>query len=539
MKQFNYLNLLFIFTFIFLNAQNNYAQQIDRNYVVVEIGTGTWCVYCPGAAMGADDLVENGHQVAVIENHNGDSHAYTGSNARNSYYGITGYPTAFFDGGNSVVGGSNTSSMYGTYLPVYNTAIAVMSDFSLDLNYTHTGPDYDVTIDIDEVGDYAGTNLAIHLVLTESHIQENWQGQTELNFISRAMYPTHTGTTYTGDATTLNLSFTADAAWDLSNCELVAFIQDNDTKQILQSDKAFLAEPVGTNNIILIDAQDNSDICVGSITPSLKVKNYGTADVSSMTIDYSINSGAITGSVDWVGDPIAFNHFAQITLDEISGIILEPTNTVDFEISTVNGGSDDDPTNNTTSITFENPVAVNQIVNLELHTDGWGSECTWNIKDSGGSIIENGGPYGNNQTINETFTLPGEDCYSFNIIDSYGDGGGVIYLRDDDDNILYHTDGSYGFGETQAFKTPVGASVDDTAFAASLIFPNPTNQTLYIENAEGLNITLFDVLGRELLVKENISVSEQLNVSNFSEGTYLLQLSDGNSKRIEKIVISR
>jgi len=71
---------------------------VPRNKVIIEIGTGTWCQFCPGAAMGADDLVNNGHAVAVVENHNGDTFTNTYSNARNTYYGITGYPTAFFDG---------------------------------------------------------------------------------------------------------------------------------------------------------------------------------------------------------------------------------------------------------------------------------------------------------------------------------------------------------------------------------------------------------------------------------------------------------
>jgi hypothetical protein len=95
------------------------AQQVPRNMVVVEIGTGTWCQYCPGAAMGADDLSANGDPVAIIENHNGDPFANTYSNTRNSYYSISGYPTAMFDGLNAVPGGSNTQTMYPYYLP-YN-----------------------------------------------------------------------------------------------------------------------------------------------------------------------------------------------------------------------------------------------------------------------------------------------------------------------------------------------------------------------------------------------------------------------------------
>ncbi|HOH47413.1 MAG TPA: hypothetical protein PLX59_06185, partial [Candidatus Cloacimonadota bacterium] len=50
---------------------------VPRELVVVEVGTGTWCGYCPGAAMGCHDLLENGHAVAVVKNHNGDSYANT------------------------------------------------------------------------------------------------------------------------------------------------------------------------------------------------------------------------------------------------------------------------------------------------------------------------------------------------------------------------------------------------------------------------------------------------------------------------------
>jgi len=43
----------------------------EREMVILEIGTGTWCVYCPGAQMGGEDLVNNGHSVAVVEHHGG------------------------------------------------------------------------------------------------------------------------------------------------------------------------------------------------------------------------------------------------------------------------------------------------------------------------------------------------------------------------------------------------------------------------------------------------------------------------------------
>ena len=99
--------ILFTFTIVFF-AIALFAQQVSRDKVILEIGTGTWCGFCPGAAMGADDLVDSACDVAVIEYHNGDAFSNTYSNARNNYYNIPGYPTAYFDGVLEYSGGSAT-----------------------------------------------------------------------------------------------------------------------------------------------------------------------------------------------------------------------------------------------------------------------------------------------------------------------------------------------------------------------------------------------------------------------------------------------
>lgn len=46
-----------------------HAQQVSRNYVLVEIATGTWCGYCPVSVLAADNLGDNGGQLALFENH--------------------------------------------------------------------------------------------------------------------------------------------------------------------------------------------------------------------------------------------------------------------------------------------------------------------------------------------------------------------------------------------------------------------------------------------------------------------------------------
>jgi hypothetical protein len=218
----------------------------QRNMVILEIGTGTWCPYCPGASMGAHDLLTNGKAVGVIKNHNGDSFTNSYSNARNTYYGISGYPTAVFDGVVNVVGGSNTVSMYPNYLPIYDARKLKNTAFSVEIFGQNTGLDYSLTIRVTKLTNIpASYNPVLHLVLTESEIPFNWQGQTILNNVQRLMAPNELGTALdfsSSNTVDITLNFSLNASWVANNCELVSFIQNLDGKEILQGTKVELEE---------------------------------------------------------------------------------------------------------------------------------------------------------------------------------------------------------------------------------------------------------------------------------------------------------
>jgi PKD repeat protein len=222
--------------------------QVTRDKVVVEVGTGTWCTYCPGAAMGVDDLIEFGWPVAVIENHNNtggyDPFANTYSNARNSFYGISGYPTAFFDGVSSVVGGSHTESMYANYLPKVQQRMAVPSPVTIAVWGSHTGLTYNVTVTVTKVSAINGSNIRLHLCLTESHIVYAWQGMSEVNYVDRLMVPDQLGTALNfdeSDVLEIPLTFNVQVGWNLNNMDLVAFVQTNSNKEIHNGYKVKLA----------------------------------------------------------------------------------------------------------------------------------------------------------------------------------------------------------------------------------------------------------------------------------------------------------
>ena len=221
---------------------------VPRNLVVVEVATGTWCGYCPGAAMGCHDLLQNGHAVAIIKNHGSDSFANTYSNARNSFYGISGFPTAVFDGQNPTSGGSSSSSMYSNYLPKVNSRLNVPSHFLISAVGAQIGSEYSVSVTVSKPEADTNTNVKLHAVLTESNIPYTWFNQTTVDNVNRLMVPNQNGTAInlaTGETTTVNLTFTPDASWNIGNCEIVFFLQNMTSKEILQGVKYSLASLVG------------------------------------------------------------------------------------------------------------------------------------------------------------------------------------------------------------------------------------------------------------------------------------------------------
>jgi PKD repeat protein len=212
--------------------------QVPRSMVCVEIETSTLCTYCPGAAMGAEDMLSNGDLVAVIENHcNGlgtDPYSNVGARSRETLWAITGYPTATFDGVSAFVGGSNTQSMYTYYAPKYNARIATASPIQMNMTFTNTGLHYDFTITVIKVGTVSAASVKLFLFVTESNIAYNWEGQHKLHFVNRNMVPDQNGTTVdftSGDTQTFNLSTDLASAWDITNCEFVATVQDMDASQ--------------------------------------------------------------------------------------------------------------------------------------------------------------------------------------------------------------------------------------------------------------------------------------------------------------------
>lgn len=241
MKKIYLSFLVIVFTSLGLMAQ------INREIVLVEIATGTTCQFCPGSAMALDDMYAAGDPVAGIE-----YHSYSSSDpfntpeaaARNQWYGVSGYPTAQFDGEyDEYVGGSNTNSMYSSYIPIVNTRMTMQTNFGVEIYGDNTGTSYSITVRVTKFGSYSGTNLKVRFALTETAIPYNWYSLPTIDYCERLMAPDENGTAVSfasGDVQDVLLTFTFDNTWVDSNCELIAWIQDDANKFVLHSASVML-----------------------------------------------------------------------------------------------------------------------------------------------------------------------------------------------------------------------------------------------------------------------------------------------------------
>ncbi|MEI6900071.1 MAG: T9SS type A sorting domain-containing protein, partial [Bacteroidota bacterium] len=223
----------------------------SRHLVVLEEATGTWCTYCPGASMGIDDLLKNGYDVAAIAYHQGDNYQTPESQARINFYPIiTGFPTVMFDGILYFIGGNHSVSEYHNYIPLVEQRMLKETPAEVTIGTTEAiGLTVTSHIDIASLSPIRNNNLKLHVVLTESHIPESWQDQDTLNLVERMMYADSSGSSVdlSNKSASVNVNLAVSSLWERKNLELVVFLQDMTTLEILNGDKKGVAI-LGVNN---------------------------------------------------------------------------------------------------------------------------------------------------------------------------------------------------------------------------------------------------------------------------------------------------
>ena len=288
-----------------------------------------------------------------------NSQTQTWVGPRVTYYGITGVPNICFDG--NVLQKASPTTLTQS---VIDSRYATTSPFDLEVahQYNSTFDSIAITIEITATQAASGT-LVLQTALVEEEVlfctPPGSNGEKDFYGVMRQMLPSATGTALanswtagTSQTVTFNVAVPS-YVYDKKQLAVVAFIQNNTNKEVLQSG---LSSPLPLPLDASIKVCGATEItCNSAFTPAVEVTNFGQNDITSLDFSYTI--GSTNSTYNWTGNLAS----GASTTISFPGITLStPTSTFTANITAVNGGSDLVSGNNTfsKSILYNSSSAV-------------------------------------------------------------------------------------------------------------------------------------------------------------------------------------
>lgn len=71
------------------------------------------------------------------------------------------------------------------------------------------------------------------------------------------------------------------------------------------------------------------------------------------------------------------------------------------------------------------------------------------------------------------------------------------------------------------------------------VYPNPATTVINIANAEGAQVSVFDINGRMISNVESASANQTIDASNFAKGMYIVRIANGNNVITKKVSVVR
>ncbi len=364
------------------------------------------------------------------------------------------------------------------------------------------------------------------------------------------------------------MDYTNDACMNIFTIDqktrILAVMNNSPRRASLKTSNKDIAIPLFANDaeVIIDNICGNIEPTCSTPNPNLPAKkvllyNRGTSNLTAVTLNYSMNGGA-NNIIDWTGNLLP-NKYAEVILTNSTG-----NGTLNVAVASVNNTSDQRATNNTATKSFGMlPYANATSFTFNLIGDRWGSEITWTLKNQAGTTLFSGGPYtdaSSNGTrvlvSNQVWNLPANGCYYLTINDSYGDGlfdgaGQGYYTVTAGATTLVNVTNFVALDN--APETPISKSsyfTNNSSLATNdfndllekvNLYPNPSKDyfTINLPNEIERNgtIEIYNNLGQKINTISVVSDADLIiNVSNYSNGIYFLNLNLGENTKILKFI---
>lgn len=535
--------LLSIAAFMLLGSLS--AQNVARECVLFEVFTGVNCPYCPAAANAINQMIEEGLAVAPVAIHTSafstPEFYTTETNARANFYGISSYPTAKVDGTLTMSGGGSASQTnYSQYKNMYNNRINVTSPFTIDLSYNYLeGSICQVNVVVNKVGDCSAANLKVMIALTESHIQKNWQGMSELNAVTRDLIPTQNGTAFSGESMTVTETFDM-AGFPKENMNLVAWVQSFSTKEVFQAVRISL-EPENVNYDVALRKIGSviTKNCSGKTDPSLTIKTFGTETVTSMEIEVKDENSNVINTYNWTGN-LPQGETAEVIMPEFD---IQGANTLNFNVKKINNHDDAYPFDNYLSIGIESAESHPGDLYFQVKSASDPDRFYMQLKNmetneiTGEWHFDQGG-----HAYKFYVSIPSNGCYQISAISPNGDGcgNGLGVIKDANNDIFMQFGSNMNvFTNKYAVEfTCENAGVEENSSSYLTVFPNPASNQINIEGEDICEVMIYNALGQ--IVYSKSGNVESVDTSAFEEGLYVVNVKNINGiTTSQRIVIKK
>ncbi|MEP6793669.1 MAG: T9SS type A sorting domain-containing protein [Saprospiraceae bacterium] len=158
--------------------------------------------------------------------------------------------------------------------------------------------------------------------------------------------------------------------------------------------------------------------CSNTSSNSILLRNLGADTILSALFQVFLED-VVVDTIEWTGN-LAFGQQSSFTFN-VEDLILGP-NHIHLTLLEINGTLDQIPSNNNLSWTV-NAQPDGEEITINLLTDNFPLETTWELVDDQQQVLATGGPYSEQQHMySSTVCVDPEMCYTFTVHDAFGDG---------------------------------------------------------------------------------------------------------------------
>lgn len=554
--------VIILFISSFVAAQTIVSTNPENKKIILEEYTGIHCTYCPDGHEIAQSLKDaNPDNVFIINIHTGGyATPSSGEPDFRTSFGdaiaaqsnLTGYPSGsvnrqYFSNltmnGGTAMGRGGWSSATSQVL---NQSAYVNLGVEASINVQNN----ELTVHVE--GYYTGdspqsTNL-LNVVLTQNNtlgpqtgggMGSNYNHMHRLVHMITGQWGFEISTTSSGSFVDETFTYTIPSDYNgvdvnLSELNVIAFISE--TQQNIISGAEYTPTFDGleySNDAAILGIEENlNGNCGDSASPVVVIQNSGYDNLTNFSIEYSINNGN-TQSHNWSG---SLGSLASTSI-ELPAINYSPsdTNSINITIS-----DDDNNQNNSNDFYFNQSSSYDTaIVTLNLVTDNYASETSWQLTDSSGYIIAQNGSLSNASTYSTEIEIPTSDeCYTFTINDTYGDGICCAYgvgsysITDDSGNTII-SGGEFSSVDTSTFRVGETLGINSIFENDLNIFPNPSNGVFNIKTSlNNSTYKIYNLIGQHVksgLIKNGANL---IDLRNSIDGVYFMTIQTENGEKI-------